>query len=117
MAVCHKNFDPFIANLRKLNNEIASGPEYKRYIALTNQLIARYGKLLSLPPYSPSCENEVQVQISGARLIYVGGYFNWKECRKTGDCAKTIADLKKYRLEAAKNINAAVKGFHKVTAS
>jgi hypothetical protein len=117
VAVCHKDFDPFIANLRKLNNEVAGGPDYKSYTALTNQLIARYSKLHSLDTYSPSCEIKVNQVISNARLFYVGGLLNWEKCRKEGSCAKTIAEITKFRDYPVELTSTAVKGFHKVTAS
>jgi hypothetical protein len=119
VATCHKDFDPFIANLRKLNKEVADGPNHKRYSALMRQLINRYGTLRNLDAFSVSCNNEVQMQISSARLIYVGAYVNWEACHKSGDhavCAKTVADLKKNRREAVRLTNAAVKGFRNVTA-
>lgn len=116
VAVCHKNFDPYVETLRKLNKE-AAAPNHQHYNALVKQLIARYGKLRTLDTYSPSCDAKVQAQLSGARLIHVGAYFSWKECHKSDDCAKTIAELKKNRRQAVKLTNAAVKGFHKVNAS
>jgi hypothetical protein len=119
VATCHKDFDPFIANLRKLNKEVADGPHYERYSALMRKLIDRYGTLRSLDLFSASCNSEVQMQISSARLIHVGAYVGWQACHKSGDhavCAKTVADLKKNRREAVRLTSAAVKGFRNVTA-
>ena len=118
VATCHKVFDPFIANLRKINREVSGQLDYKHYRVLTRQLMARYTTLNDGQIPSASCQNEVNMQISNARLIHVIALLSWEKCRKEGGmCAKVIAELKTNRRESVKLTNAAVRGFRNVVPS
>jgi hypothetical protein len=117
VAICHKTFDPFIAELRKIDKQVAGKPNYKTYNAMTTKLEARYAKLRSAQIPSSTCQHQVNVVITSARLAHLGALQIWRQCRERNDCKKTMVTLRKQWRDAHKATNDAVKGFAKVTAS
>jgi hypothetical protein len=116
-ATCHKTFDPFIAELRKIDKQVTSKPNYKTYSAMGRKLEANYSKLRTSQIPSSTCQHEVNVVITTARLAHMSSIELWKQCRAEGSCSKTMVTLRKQWRIARKATNDADKGFAKVTAS
>jgi hypothetical protein len=116
-AICHKTFDPFIAQLRKIDKQVAGKPNYKAYSAMNAKLTARYGELRSNQIPSSTCQHEVNVVITTARLTHADALLAWTQCRADHSCSKLMAVLRTQWRAARKATRDAAKGFSKVTAS
>jgi hypothetical protein len=117
VAICHKTFDPFIVELGKIDKQLAAKPNYRTYNASTRTLTARYTKLRSDQIPSSTCQHQVNVLISTARITHLGALLLWKQCRERQACRKTMVTLRKQWRDAHKATTDAAKGFAKVTAS
>lgn len=117
VTACHKAFDPFIAELREINNDLAAVPTYYPYLAATRKLKRDYRKfdLKKIP--STSCQTAVGGPAAGAFGVHVMATERWTKCIERHDCIATIVRLHTQWAKATKLTNDATKAFNTVTSS
>jgi ABC-type branched-subunit amino acid transport system substrate-binding protein len=117
VARCHQAFDPFIAELRQINSDVAATPNYTAYSAATRKLKSDYVKFDVAAIPSPSCQSAIGAPAAGAYALHVTASETWAKCTKRQSCSATLVKLKQQWRKASRLTEAADKAFDTVTAA
>jgi hypothetical protein len=115
VAACHRSFDPFLAELRQINNDLAATPKYDAYLTATRKLKSDYVKFDVNKIPSTSCQVAVGGPAAGAYVMHLTASQSWTKCSKRHDCSATLVRLKKRWEKATKLTILASQAFATVT--
>jgi hypothetical protein len=114
---CHEVFDPFLAQIHKIEQIVDGTPRFVTYRAATNKLLADYTAFEVKTIPSTSCLNAVSIPTTNAYLTHLAAMKTWTECRKRDTCAKAMPMIEQQWRDARKFADKAGKGFEAVTAN
>jgi hypothetical protein len=117
IAKCHQAFDPFIAELRKVDESRKNASDFAAYQEATRKLTSLYSHFNLKAVPSPSCYKAVGDPAAEAYKVHLSAVQSWSQCTKKHGCGGVTAGLKAQWSKATKATDAATKAFATVTAS
>jgi hypothetical protein len=115
VAACHRVFDPYVTELREINN-LAAANQFFDYRAETSKLISAYRKFDPGTVPSPSCQSAVGDPAAEALAVHRSVSKSWTTCIRERACSlPTIEKWQTRQKEATVLTDAAADAYGKVS--